>query len=167
MGNKKKKNKEDHEKFRKAKINRENGLNLNYDKKELDKYIPHLMEEVENKKQVLKIDSIDYDVESPKIASNKEKDNSIPEVLTNPTAIDFIRRCSTKSEAIEILDYLVEKEELSKENYLKIKEKIEKKNGLKTLIDENGGFKKPGYYFRKYYLKSTDKKANHNKKPLD
>jgi hypothetical protein len=148
--------------FKKPKINRENGLNVDYDRNELNKYLPHLMEEMQEQKKMLKIDSIDYDVESIEGETNENEINSNREELTDPTVIDFIRRCSNKEQAMEILDFLLNKEEISTEEYQKFKKKISKKNGLKDLIEECGGFKRPGYYLRKYYFKTKDLKREKN-----
>jgi hypothetical protein len=113
--------------FKKPKINRENGLNVDYDRNELNKYLPHLMEEMQEQKKMLKIDSIDYDVESIEGETNENEINSNREELTDPTVIDFIRRCSNKEQAMEILDFLLNKEEISTEEYQKFKKKISKK----------------------------------------
>jgi len=138
--------KEDTE-YDKVKIKNENGLNVSYDKNELDQFLPHLMDEIINKEKSIQIDSIDYDVEDSK--KLEEKNVSCLDDLSNPKSIDFIRRCSTNEEAIEILDYLLEREEISREEYKKIKDKIDK--GLEKFIEKCGGFKEPGYYLRKYY----------------
>ncbi len=157
--NKKENNKNN---FKKPKINRENGLNVDYDKNELSKYLPHLMNEMQEEKKMLKIDSIDYDVESIGEETNENEMNSNIKELTNPTVIDFIRRCSHKEQAIEILNFLLNEEELSKEEYEKFKKKISKRNGLKDLIEEYGGFKRPGHYLRKYYFKRKGSKIEKN-----
>jgi len=158
------KSREDND-FDKAEVNRENGLNVSYDKSELNQFLPHLMDEIENKEKSMKINSIDYDIEGSekKEAEENPKEPSCLDNLSNPRAIDFIRRCSTKKEAIEILDYLLEREELSQDEYNKIKKRIEKKEGLKSLINESGGFKEPGYYIRKYYYNKNTKSEKEQK----
>ncbi len=152
------KNNIDNKVFKKAKIKDSNGLNISYDKKELEKFMPNLISEISNKKKQLKIDSIKFDIEQ----ANKEQElipqSCIPNELINPGAIDFIRRCTTNEEALEILDYLLKKKELTVNEYEEYKRKISQKGGLKKLIEESGGFKKPGYYVEKYYKKEFDLK---------
>ncbi|TFF98881.1 MAG: DUF2095 domain-containing protein [Promethearchaeota archaeon] len=157
-------------KFEKAKINRKKGLNISYDKEEINNFLPHLLEEIKGKKESVKIDAVDYEVEKhgPK-GQEREKDNEKQlKALKNPTAIDFIRRCSTKVEAIEILDYLLKRGEISKKELNSIKKKLKKENGLKDLIEKNGGFKRPGYYMRKfYYDNNRSKNKSRSQKELD
>lgn len=151
--------------YKKPKINREDGLNIDYDRKELKKYLPHLMDEIAEQKKSLKINSVDYNVESIENKSSHAQpkvNNSHIEELTNPSVIDFIRRCSTNLEAEEILQYLLNKNEISQEQYNSIKKKISQENGLKNLIELHGGFKRPGYYLRKYYLKTKTSELEKN-----
>ncbi len=126
-------------------------LHVNNENRELEEYLPHLMEEISNKKKALKINSVNYEIEqtynkSPQININSEE-------LINPGVIDFIRRCTTKKDAFEILDYCLKRKELTLEEYNKYKNQISLKGGLKKIIDECGGLKHPGYYERKYYKK--------------
>jgi len=150
--------------YKKAKIKDKNGLNISYDKKELEDFMPNLISEISNKKKTLKIDSIKLGIDQ----ENKEPDqipqSCIPNELINPGAVDFIRRCKTQEEAFEILDYILKRKELTLEQYKKFKDKISQKDGLKRLIEESGGFKEPGYYVNKYYKKEFEvKKFNKNK----
>lgn len=123
------------------------GLNIAYDKKELEKYYPNLLSEISIGKRSIKMEAVELEIDSipPK------KEYSPPEELVNPGAIDFIRRCKTNEEAFEILDYLLQKEEISNERYSELKTLILKEGGLKKLIEDNGGFKGKGYYLDKYY----------------
>ncbi|TFF85075.1 MAG: DUF2095 domain-containing protein [Promethearchaeota archaeon] len=150
------KSKEDTE-YDKVKIKNEDGLNVSYDKNELDQFLPHLMDEIINKEKSIQIDSIDYDVEESK--QLEEKNVTCLDNLSNPKAIDFIRRCSSNEEAIEILDYLLERDEITREEYRELKNQID--NGLEKFIKKSGGFKEPGYYIRKYYHnQETNKKRD-------
>lgn len=154
--------------FKKAQVERDNGLNVNYDKNELDEFLPHLMEEITSRKKSISIDSVDYEVEQQESLNKEEKEQE--EVcfdnLRNPKAIDFIRRCSNSNQAIEILDYLLKREEISSKEFIQYRKIIEQENGLSNLIEKSGGFKKPGYYLRKYYNKNIKKdqslKSNEN-----
>ena len=143
--------------FKSIEIDKEDGLKISYNKKELKKHLPHMIKEIYNQNKSIKIDSVDYKVEEIEKKKN-EKDLSNPEELTNPTVLDFIRRCSTNKEAIEILEYLLKRKEISNENYDFYKKEIEKKEGLRNLIEMSGGVKKPGYYLRKYYYRIQNNK---------
>lgn len=129
------------------------GLQISYEKNELEKQFPNLMSEISNKKSSVKINSVNLNIEpnSGNNALNETQDYH--EDLKNPGPIDFIRRCGNKNEAIEILDFLHKRNEITQETYKKLKNQIEKKDGLKKLIEEYGGFKTPGYYERKFYDK--------------
>ena len=107
--------------FKKARIKDNNGLKISYDKIELDEYLPHLMSEVSESKKSLKIDSVNFKIEQEFEELIQTSNNYYPEELYNPKAIDFIRRCTNDEEAIEILDYLLGRKELSKEEYKLIK----------------------------------------------
>jgi hypothetical protein len=135
------------------KIEEKNGLNVRYDKKELERYFPHLIKEISNKEKAIKIDSIDFETQQyvEETGNNKVFPNS--DELTNPGALEFLRRCTNKEEAIEILDYLLKRRELSQSEYDRYKYQIEQEDGLKKLIDGYGGFKPTGYYERKFRSK--------------
>ena len=136
--------------FKKARIKDNNGLKISYDKIELDEYLPHLMSEVSESKKSLKIDSVNFKIEQEFEELIQNSNNYYPEELYNPKAIDFIRRCTNDEEAIEILDYLLRRKKISKEEYKLFKSQILKKEGLKKLIEEHGGFKESGYYEKKF-----------------
>ncbi|MFX1377003.1 MAG: DUF2095 family protein [Promethearchaeota archaeon] len=140
--------------LRKPIIREENGLTIMYDKINLDKEFPHLVTEIMGKMKSVKIDSIESDLETRQLDSKKYH----PRELVNPGAIDFIRRCSTKKEALSILDYLVKRKEINDSDYISYKNQILKERGLKEFIDKHGGFKKPGYYEKKYRGAMREKK---------
>jgi len=135
----------------KLKITNNDGLNFSYDQKQLEDLYPNLMTEISNKKKTLKINSI-----SSVSHEHKNKENQFDnynEDLSNPGAIDFIRRCENEEQAIEILNYLLKRNEITTDKFNLLINQIIKKDGLKKLIIENGGQKTPGYYERKYYKK--------------
>lgn len=111
------------------------------------------MDEISAKEKVVEIKDVSYDVEEESKKKEKNEEKTFSEDLSNPGAIDFIRRCKTKEEAFEILDYLLKREEIDKREYNSLKKKLEESDGLNRLISSSGGFKKPGYYMRKYYQK--------------
>ena len=150
--------------FKKAKIKEKNGLNVSYDKKELETFMPNLISEISNEKKALKIDSVALDIENTTKKQDKQSKLCDSNELSDPGAIDFIRRCATNEEAFEILDYLLKRKELKLNEYKEFKNKLSQKDGLKNLIEESGGFKKPGYYVEKYYKKELNLKKPKNKK---
>ncbi|MFX1494046.1 MAG: DUF2095 family protein [Promethearchaeota archaeon] len=150
---KKKKDKENASK--KPKAIDVDGLKIAYEKSELEEQFPNLMSEISNKKKSIKINSVDFNIESKSKAKNLTKTEDYKEDLMDPGVIDFIRRCTNNDEALEIIEYLFKRKEINHEFYKKLKNQIREKGGLKKLIKECGGPKKPGYYERKYYSKKV------------
>ena len=146
-------NKKDKKSFKKIEITNNDGLKISYDKKELETFTPHILAEISKENKTLRIDSIKHENKSSNDHPKKVYSSHLPSELINPGVIDFIRRCSTQEEAVEILDYLFKKAEIRQEEYQKLKKQICQEGGLKKIIEESGGFKKPGYYLRKYYKK--------------
>ena len=141
-----------------------NGLNIAYDKEELKKFLPHLMEEIVDKKKSIKIDSFKTQIEQGSEESKSHQRNYLPTELIDPGAIDFIRRCTKNEEAIEILNYLLKRNEISSDDYNKLKNEIMMDGGLRNLIEKYGGPKNSGYYIDKYYKKNiTNHKFKSNK----
>lgn len=140
-------------------IKEKNGLTIAYDKKEFHEKFPHLINEITGKKKIIKIDSVEGSLNS--LHSNSGIYH--PKELVNPSAIDFIRRCTTIEEAFNILDYLVKRKELSKSDYNSFKKQIQQEESLKNFIDKHGGFKSPGYYEKKYRELKREK-PNQNQK---
>ncbi len=151
--NKNNKNRKD---LKKIKIEELDGLKISYDKEEFNKEFPHLIKEISTRKKSIKINSVDKNVEQRNEEKNRELNNLYPNELYNPGMIDFLRRCTKNEEANEILDYLMERKEITQQDYSKYKNIISQEGGLKQLIDEYGGLKRPGYYMKKYYKKETN-----------
>ena len=126
-------------------IKKENGLTINYNKNQFDENYPHLLNEITGKRKFIKIDSIQTTLNT----DNSHSDINHPRELVNPGVIDFIRRCTTKEEALRILDFLVKREELSKPDYDSYKNQI-RKEGINNFIEKHGGFKSPGYYEKRF-----------------
>ena len=144
------KNDEKKDPFKKANIEDKDGLKISYDKEELDEFFPHLVKEISGNQKSIKIDSVEMEVETNLKKKYQEYKNTYPEELYNPGAVDFIRRCTTQEEALNILDYLLKRKEISTNDYKSFKKHILKENGLEDLINKHGGVKKPGYYEKKY-----------------
>ncbi|MHA1990702.1 MAG: DUF2095 family protein [Candidatus Hodarchaeales archaeon] len=130
----------------KTKVENKEGLTVSYDKDELKENFPHLINEITGKKKFVKIDSIEKSNDLNQ--SNIEITNA--DELENPGAIDFLRRCTNNDEALNILNYLLKRKEISEEDYNSFKYQILEGEGLKKFIDTHGGFKDRGYYEKKY-----------------
>lgn len=59
----------------------------------------------------------------------------------DPSAIDFLRRCNTCDEGLEVIDYLKARGEIDKEYASSLKSQL-----LKKGIESFGSKKKPGHY---------------------
>ena len=158
--------KKDAEKKKKLDVTNEDGLKIAYDKDELDRQFHQLMHELSEKKKSLKIKGIDYEIEQSEDKNKLEKASNYCEDFLNPAAIDFIRRCNNREDALEILDYLLGRNELNIQDYDTLKNRIKEEDGLEKLIDECGGRKTPGYYERKFprkiNLQNIDQSKNEN-----
>ncbi|MFX1438523.1 MAG: DUF2095 family protein, partial [Promethearchaeota archaeon] len=127
-------------------VKKQNGLTIDYNKNEFNDNFPHLLNEITGKSKFIKIESIQTTLNTDQFDSNRNH----PRELVNPSAIDFIRRCTTNEEAIKILDFLVKRKELSKTDYDSYKNQILIEDGLQNFIEKHGGFKSPGYYEKKF-----------------
>ena len=155
------KNNKNKKNLKKVKIKESNGLKISYNKDEFNKKFPHLIEEISLKKKSIPIDSFKMDVEQDHDEKLQKTDNLYPNELYNPSTVDFLRRCTKNEEAMNILNYLLKRNEITKQDYNIYKTIISKEGGLKRLIDEHGGLKRPGYYMRKYYKKEiNDQRIN-------
>ena len=118
----------------------------------LKKY-PYLKKELEEKKKMISLTLIDE--EEAKLLEDDfelEEEEEKTEINTNsdpnsligfiPTAIDFIRRCDTKEQAIEIINYLLKRGELNTIDASKLKKQLSAK-GLRSF----GSKKDAGFYF--------------------
>ncbi len=129
-------------------IQDKDGLNVEYDNEALLRKFPHLMSELSIKEQSIKIDSISSKVETLKSEVSSKNVIAKPNELTNPGAIEFLRRCTTKEEAFANIEFLLDRKELTQEEYDDLHGKIVQEGGLTKLIEETGGFKKKGYYLK-------------------
>jgi hypothetical protein len=102
------------------------------EKEELKKKYPKLIEELET--GTGKAD-IQFEVEKPKL---KRKFAGY-----NPNVIDFIRRCTNDTQALEIIEYMKNREEISFEEAEKLCKQLEEE-GLRSF----GRKKEHGYYER-------------------
>ena len=145
------------------KIDNKEGLTISYNEKEFYKHFPHLKKEMSDQIKSIKINSIEEHIELNNIKESHKSNNYYSNELHNPGAIDFIRRCTKKEDAIIILEYLMKRKEISEGEYNIYKNAVSEEGGLERLINESGGLKRPGYYMRKYYKKEMkNQKLNNN-----
>jgi len=149
--------------FKKVNIEEKDGLKISYDKNELKENFPYLVKEISKNQKSVKIDSVRMEIENTNDQNSQTSDNFSPDELINPKAIDFIRRCTKTEEALEILNFLLKRKELTRSDYISLKNQILQENGLRNLVNKHGGFKRPGYYERKFgtlRIKKSDNEKN-------
>ena len=121
-------------------------------RKDFKKCFPHLAEEIESKKMSLSIDEVQNEAagedtaDSPLDIKHVHMDIIETEGVDiwrgfDPQAEDFIRRASTVAEAIEIIEFLIKRKELSEEKAEELLH-ILHTQGLQAF----GPHKRPGYY---------------------
>jgi len=104
----------------------DDNLTIEFDTKDFKKSLPHLSSELIKGEKKINIQGIENDIPDPGV-------------------IDFIRRCNTKEEAFEIIDFLLKRNEISLEEFQSLKVQI-KNQGLSSF----GSHKTKGYYEKKY-----------------
>ncbi|MEW6592158.1 MAG: DUF2095 family protein [Candidatus Hadarchaeota archaeon] len=108
---------------------------------DFSKKFPHLADELESEKNV-NIRSVRSSVEeAEKVASPSTADHIYDGY--DPNAIDFIRRCKTEEQALEIINYLESKEEIKPEYARQLRAQLTER-GLESF----GKRKAPGCYER-------------------
>ena len=118
------------------------------DKKSLKKMFPNLYNELETGEVKVPINAVRKDSEAIENAKCEELDfepTVLPDRLRhfNPSAVDFIRRCDTETQAEEIIDYLERKGEITNENAREMRGQL-KRDGVRSF----GPKKEEYYYFR-------------------
>ena len=100
---------------------------IEIEKEKLKKMFPHLFQEIVEKKCSIKIDEVE-----PVSFDGYE-----------PTVIDFIRRCDTEEQALEVIDYLERRGEIDKEYAEKLRNQVKTK-GVRSF----GPKKEDDYYLK-------------------
>jgi len=123
------------------------------DKKSIKKIFPHLYEELETGAVKVPINSVRKNpLEAEEVAAGEECDcteeftcTETPDKLRhfNPSAVDFIRRCDTETQAEEIISYLQKKGEITSVDAEKMRCQL-KRDGVRSF----GPKKEENYYFR-------------------
>jgi len=102
---------------------------------EFRKKFPHLAKEMEERRMRVRIESI----RSEPVEEGRE---TLPGYA--PDAVDFIRRCETMEQALEIISFLEKRGELSFEHAVRLRAQL-RLRGLRSF----GSKKEPGYYGRR------------------
>jgi hypothetical protein len=126
------------------------------DKKSLKKMFPHLYDELETGEAKVPINAVRKNpVEAEETASGEEFEECMEEEISsctetpdklrhfNPSAVDFIRRCDTETQAEEIIAYLQKKGEITQENAEQLRRQL-KRDGVRSF----GPKKEENHYFR-------------------
>ena len=140
-------------------------LTIDYNKDELKHLLPELTREIDDKtdkrisfgEMIEELDNMEMyeDTLSDEENTDEEWEQKRDQELKNPDAISFIRRCSTIEEALQIIDFLEKRGELTSIMATKYR------NQLHTLgLESFGPKKEPGYYERAYPRRIQLRKIN-------
>lgn len=119
-------------------LKKQEDLPLKLDKKKLKDMFPQLSQELESGDHKVSIHSIRTNPETGEKAASKRFSNYQPDV------VDFIRRCDTKEQAEEIIQYLKERGEIGEQYAQKLNQQLHTK-GVRSF----GPKKEENYYFKR------------------
>jgi len=111
---------------------------MEIDKKRFKRFFPHLSREIEAKKQRVVISSVRSDPQTGESASSGMFDGYVPDV------IDFIRRCDNEKQALEIVEYMEKREEISPDHARRLRRQLKEK-GVRSF----GPKKEDDYYSKR------------------
>jgi hypothetical protein len=106
-------------------------------RKSFKKMFPHLTKELTDGENTVSIDSVRANAEE----AEKSQTDKFHDYV--PTVVDFLRRCSTEKEANEIIAYLEERREITKEHAQELRKQLTQK-GVRSF----GPKKQEDYYFK-------------------
>lgn len=112
---------------------------MNIDKERFKRMFPHLAEEMTSEKNRLPIKSVRSDPESA------EKVATSTFAGYDPDVIDFLRRCDNEKQAIEVINYMEKKGEITSSHAAKLKKQLKEK-GVRSFGTKKGS---------DYYLRQT------------
>jgi hypothetical protein len=104
-------------------------------KKDLKKILPNIAVELQGETGKISITSVRTEVSKTKTSRSSY----------NPDVIDFLRRCDTKAEGREIIDFLEKRGEISQQYAFKLRSQL-KREGIRSF----GEKKEMDYYSKKY-----------------
>jgi hypothetical protein len=115
--------------------------------RELKKNYRHLHKELEESGDICEPDA-ESPLEEPEAPPKKVKIDKIKVDMGrgyDPSVMDFLQRCSTNEEAIEIISYLEKRGEITASYAESLKEKVATK-GVRSF----GPKREPGYYLKTF-----------------
>jgi hypothetical protein len=115
---------------------RNEATHVKLDEKTLKKLFPNLAKEIESTGNRVPITSVRTDVQTG------EKTVSQGYTHYQPDVIDFIRRCDTKEQAEEIINYMEERGKIENQYAKRLKKQLKEK-GVRSF----GSKKQENYYF--------------------
>jgi hypothetical protein len=110
---------------------------MEIDKERFKRMFPHLADEMTSEKNRLPIKSVRSDPESAEKAATSTFEGYDPDV------IDFLRRCDNEKEAIEVINYMEKKGEITSNHATKLKKQLKEK-GIRSFGTKKGS----DYYLR-------------------
>lgn len=110
---------------------------IEYSLEEFRRKFPNLAKEIEGGSESISIDSVRTDRKEAEKASHFAHG-------FEPSAVDFIRRCDTEQQALEIINFLEDRKEIEHEHAMRLRRQLTVL-GLRSF----GSKKFPGYYLRK------------------
>lgn len=119
---------------------------LELEKERFKRMFPHLAEEMTSEKNRLSIKP-----ERPDSEGEGKADSSTFEGY-EPDVIDFLRRCDNEKQAVEVINYLEKKGEISSSHAVKLKKQLKEK-GVRSF----GAKKSENYYIRQVETKPNKK----------
>lgn len=96
----------------------------------IKKWFPHIAAELERDPDVI-------------FSSFRSTEEEAEKASREPTVVDFIRRCDTPEQALEIIEFMEKEGEITPEYAEKLRRQLTEK-GLRSF----GPKKEPGYYFK-------------------
>jgi hypothetical protein len=110
---------------------------MEVDKKVFKRMFPNLAKEMEERRQGVRISSVRSDITAAERASSDKFAGYIPDV------VDYIRRCDTKEQAEEIINYLEKRGEVSSDYARRLRRQLREK-GVRSF----GPKKEDDYYLK-------------------
>ena len=111
---------------------------MEVDRRRFRRLFPRLAEEIEQKAHTISIRSVRSDTAAAERSAMFRS--------YEPDVIDFIRRCDTEEQALEIIAYLERREEISQEYANRLRKQLQER-GVRSF----GKKKEEDYYIRKAY----------------
>lgn len=113
---------------------------MEIDEKTFKKLFPNLYREMMAKRMSIPIDATRTTIEEAEREAEKRRDRP-----SMPGPIDYLRRCENDQEAMEVIDYLEKRGEITNQEAEKLRKQV-KEHGVRSF----GSKKEWGYYSTKY-----------------